>query len=236
MTKLISKENPWLDDESCELLDSQSVDSYEKKPNSFFLRGKDDSLSASRQERLQKHTVSQSSDVPEVTDRSEWTFPKPKFIDFLLTNEQLQQSKLSSQAEIVHLIINSLPLNEEAMIEVVKAYIRNHFRSISKPQKRFTLAAVEKVEVEVLQQEEHEKAYIERQAQMFEACKEKLVEEYEDNYVLFEDGTILDSGKTRVELAMRAYQKYGMRPLFIEKVVSEPESLAAVWTPFPLTK
>lgn len=76
-------------------------------------------------------------------------------------------------------------------------------------------------------QEEHEKAYIERQAQMFEACKEKLVEEYEGNYVLFEDGTILDSGKTRVELAMRAYQKYGMRPLFIEKVVSEPESKEA---------
>lgn len=134
--------------------------------------------------------------------------------------------------------IKSLPLSEEAMIEFLKAYQAHikHLRAISKPRKRFTLAAVEKVEIDDLQQEGQEKAYIEKQAQLFEACKEKLVEEYEDNYVLFEDGTILDSGKTRVELAMRAYQKHGMKPLFIERVVSKPESLAAVWTPFPLTK
>lgn len=240
MTKLISKENPWLEDDSCELLDSQSIDSYEKNPNAFFVKAKDDSLLSSRQERLQKHTVSQPSETSEATHRLEWTSPKPRFIDFLLTNEQLQHSKLFSQAETAQLIVDSVPLSEEAMIDLLKAY-QVHvktLRGISKLRKRFTLAAIEKVEIDdlQLQQKEQEKDYIEKQAQLFEACKERLLAAYKDNYVLFEDGIVLDSGKTRVELAMRAYQKYGMKPLFIEKVVAESESLAAVWTPFPLTK
>lgn len=78
----------------------------------------------------------------------------------------------------------------------------------------------------------NETDYINQQAQQFDACKDKLLERYDGLYVLFEDGEVLDSGDNRAQIAMRAYQKGGMRPLFIEKVTREPEPIRSVWTPF----
>lgn len=80
---------------------------------------------------------------------------------------------------------------------------------------------------------DEEKDYIERQASLFDEMKEELLNQYEGKYVLFEDNQVLDVGEDPVTLAMCAYRKDGMRPLFIEKVSAKPERLGAVWTPIP---
>jgi hypothetical protein len=214
------------------LLNSQISDSYEKKPNVFFLKSQDANFSPTYREKLQKNVIGQSSEISTVIDQlEEWTSPKPKLIDFLLTNEQLRQSRHWGQVQMVRLFVESVPLSEEVIIDALKTYTRTYLRSLAKPQKRFTLASLEKGDL----QQDQEKAYIEKQAQLFEACQMDLLEKYKDSYVLFENGNVLDFGESRSELAMRAYEKYGMKPLFIEKVVSESEPLPAVWTPFPLT-
>ncbi|MGK7924962.1 MAG: DUF5678 domain-containing protein [Spirulina sp.] len=78
--------------------------------------------------------------------------------------------------------------------------------------------------------------YIEKQAQLFEENKEELLKKYNGQYVLFENNNILDFGNNRIDLAIRAYQKFGMKQLFIEKVVSassKSEIAGNIWTPFP---
>jgi len=78
--------------------------------------------------------------------------------------------------------------------------------------------------------------YLDQQAKLFDSVKKKLLKEYQGKYVLFENGIVIDSGDSRVEVAMRAYQKEGMKTLFIEKVVSEAEPVPSVWTPFLVSK
>jgi hypothetical protein len=79
---------------------------------------------------------------------------------------------------------------------------------------------------------DEDKTYIDRQSKLFDDCKEDLIEKYNDLYVLFEDGQVLDFGENRAEVAIRAYKKGGMRPLFIEKVTRKPQPIPTVWTPF----
>jgi hypothetical protein len=240
MTMVISEENPWLADEPLELLDSQIDDSYEKKPSAFFLKSQAASFSPTYREKFQKNVICQSSEISTLTDQlEEWTSPKPKLIDFLLTNEQLQESRHREGVLMVRLSHESIAFSEEVIIDALKTYAKTYLRSyarscylrnLAKPQKRFTLTSLEKGDL----QQDQEEAYIEKQAELFDACKRELLENYEGSYILFEDGHVLDIGESRSELAMRAYEKYGMKPLFIERVMSESETLPAVWTPFPL--
>jgi hypothetical protein len=86
-------------------------------------------------------------------------------------------------------------------------------------------------EVDSTQQEAE---YLNKQAQLFEASKQQLIEKYSGKYILFEDGKVLDVGESRAEVAMRAYEQDGMRPLFIKQVISGAAlKRRAIRTPFP---
>lgn len=79
---------------------------------------------------------------------------------------------------------------------------------------------------------ETDQEYIMRQSKLFANCKQKFVEEFRDQYVLFQDGEVLEHGYDRAELALKAYEKGGVRPLFIKKVIDEDTSSQKSPTPF----
>jgi hypothetical protein len=73
--------------------------------------------------------------------------------------------------------------------------------------------------------------YIEHQAQLFDQMRTELLKHYREQYVWFEDGKVLDTDEDQAALAIRAYNRMGLRPLLIKKVCSEdPQPL--VRTPF----
>ena len=74
--------------------------------------------------------------------------------------------------------------------------------------------------------------YMEEQARLFEEKREILSKQYLGEYVLFENGEVIDHGKDKSTLVKKAYEKNGPKPLFITKVVKEaPES--ETWVPAP---
>jgi hypothetical protein len=74
-------------------------------------------------------------------------------------------------------------------------------------------------------------AYMERQAQQYEAMRSQLVEQYLNQYIWFEDGQILDTDPDHATLVLRAYGDGEPRPLFVKKVVPI-ESKLTVRSPF----
>jgi hypothetical protein len=67
-------------------------------------------------------------------------------------------------------------------------------------------------------------AYMEQQADMFEAAKPQLIEQFLGRYVWCENGQVLDSDVDREALVLRIYGDGVPRPLFIRKVMtSEPK-------------
>jgi hypothetical protein len=63
--------------------------------------------------------------------------------------------------------------------------------------------------------------YIDRQQQLFDEARPRLVAEYFNKYVAFEDGQVLDNDVDRVCLAKRVYAKYGCRDLIMQRVTLE---------------
>jgi hypothetical protein len=63
--------------------------------------------------------------------------------------------------------------------------------------------------------------YIDRQQRLFDEASPKLVEDYLNEYVAFEDGLVLDHDVDRVRLAERIYAKYGCRDLIMQRVTIE---------------
>lgn len=73
--------------------------------------------------------------------------------------------------------------------------------------------------------------YMEHQAQMFDRMRPELLKHYQDQYVWFEDGKVLDADKDQAALAIRVYSQTGLRPLLIKQVrFEDPQPL--VRTPF----
>jgi hypothetical protein len=63
--------------------------------------------------------------------------------------------------------------------------------------------------------------YIDRQQQLFDEARTRLVAKYLNEYVAFEDGQVLDHDVDRVRLAERVYRKYGCRDLIMQRVTPE---------------
>jgi hypothetical protein len=63
-------------------------------------------------------------------------------------------------------------------------------------------------------------AYMEQQADRFEAEKPQLIEQFLGRYVWFENGQVLDSDVDREALVLRIYGDGEPRPLFIRKVMT----------------
>jgi hypothetical protein len=60
--------------------------------------------------------------------------------------------------------------------------------------------------------------YIDRQQQLFDEARPRLVTEYLNEYVAFEDGQVLDHDVDENALAERVYAKYGYRDLIMQRV------------------
>jgi len=60
--------------------------------------------------------------------------------------------------------------------------------------------------------------FLQSQMALFQSSRGHLLESYLNKYVWFENGVVLDVGDTHEEVAMRAYKKHGMKPIFIKKV------------------
>jgi hypothetical protein len=60
--------------------------------------------------------------------------------------------------------------------------------------------------------------YMSRQRQLFDEARPRLLEQYVNEYVAFEDGQVLDHDVDRVKLAERVYAKYGYRDLLMKQV------------------
>jgi hypothetical protein len=67
-------------------------------------------------------------------------------------------------------------------------------------------------------------AYMEQQADLFEAVKPQLIEQFLGQYVWCENAQVLDSDIDREALVLRIYRDGVPRPLFIRKVMTaEPK-------------
>jgi hypothetical protein len=74
-------------------------------------------------------------------------------------------------------------------------------------------------------------AYMERQAQLFDQQRPELLQQYPGLFVWFEEGQVLDSDDHEADLVARVYHHIGLKPIFIEQVLtSTPQP--SVRTPF----
>jgi hypothetical protein len=73
--------------------------------------------------------------------------------------------------------------------------------------------------------------YIEYQANLFDQQRSELLKQYQNQYVWFEDGEVLDTDQDQSALVNRVYSKIGPRPLLIKKVLPE-DPKPGVRTPF----
>jgi hypothetical protein len=70
-------------------------------------------------------------------------------------------------------------------------------------------------------------AYMERQGTYFDQMKEVLLEQYENQYIWLEEGTVKDFDVSHEALVLRIYGEGEPRSLFIKKVVGiEPRLIA----------
>jgi len=60
--------------------------------------------------------------------------------------------------------------------------------------------------------------FIQLQAQLFNQMLPELVSDYQDQYVYFENGQVLASDTDEERLLDFIEEKYGLKPMFIEKV------------------
>lgn len=64
---------------------------------------------------------------------------------------------------------------------------------------------------------------LERERDAFLRLKPKLLEKYEGKWVAILNGEVIDFGENGSELAGKVYQKYGYRPIYIDKVERKPK-------------
>ncbi len=78
--------------------------------------------------------------------------------------------------------------------------------------------------------------YLIHQQNLYQAAKPKLLEQYEGQYIAFENGVILDSDRDDRQLMPRLYAKYGHRDILVEYVCDpEPQlSVSAAGHLFPI--
>jgi len=67
--------------------------------------------------------------------------------------------------------------------------------------------------------------YMDHQAQLFDEKKSELLDYYLGKYIFFENGTVIDSDDHQTTLVLRIIAKYGLKPMFIKKVVYEEPQL-----------
>ena len=80
---------------------------------------------------------------------------------------------------------------------------------------------------------ETDQVWLEKQSELYYSVLPKLLEEYEGKFIRFEDGDVLDVGDSIVELAKRAYEKEGMRVLYLTQVLKDDDTMVpTMWTPF----
>jgi hypothetical protein len=78
--------------------------------------------------------------------------------------------------------------------------------------------------------------YLLHQQHLYQTAKSELIEQYEGQYIAFENGVILDSDRDDRQLMSRLYAKYGHRDIFVE-YVCDPElqlSVSATGHLFPI--
>jgi hypothetical protein len=127
---------------------------------------------------------------------------------------------------------NKRHINKNAYSNRAKDYLRSYLNDEFTTVESQNIPLAKSRENLSVDQEKQVKEYIDKQSRLFQKNKQDLIRIYDGKYILFEDGAVLDTGNSRAELAMRAYQKHGMKPLFIEKVTSATEIIPSVWTPF----
>jgi len=58
-----------------------------------------------------------------------------------------------------------------------------------------------------------------------------LVSQYRDQYVAVHEGRVVDSGTDQIEVALRAYRRFGYVPIYVGLVSDEPLRMLRVPTP-----
>ncbi|MGD1896849.1 MAG: hypothetical protein ACFB16_07840 [Phormidesmis sp.] len=74
-------------------------------------------------------------------------------------------------------------------------------------------------------------AYMERQSALYQKHREHLIQTHKGQYILFEDGNVLDAAPDFETLILRTFEQNGPKDAFIQHVGSEDTS-PAVRTPF----
>jgi hypothetical protein len=69
--------------------------------------------------------------------------------------------------------------------------------------------------------------YLLHQQHLYQVAKLELIQQYEGQYIAFENGVILDSDRDDRQLMRRLYAKYGHRDILVE-YVCEPEPQLSV--------
>jgi hypothetical protein len=72
---------------------------------------------------------------------------------------------------------------------------------------------------------------MDRQALLYEQQRRELLPRYNGQYIVFQDGVVLDADTDYASLIRRSYAESGPRPLFIRLVAAEDPSYS-VRTPF----
>ncbi|MBP0017465.1 MAG: hypothetical protein J7647_07900 [Cyanobacteria bacterium SBLK] len=67
--------------------------------------------------------------------------------------------------------------------------------------------------------------YMEEQGKLFDSMLPELLEKYQGMYIYFENGKVLEADFDEEKLIDLAEQKYGYKPMFIEQVCIQDNSL-----------
>jgi hypothetical protein len=75
-------------------------------------------------------------------------------------------------------------------------------------------------------------ALFEAEKKTFWAMRERLLDEYEGEYVAIHQGSVVDHDTDKLKLGLRVYQRFGYRPIYVQLVSCQ--GLPVKWLASPL--
>ncbi len=93
------------------------------------------------------------------------------------------------------------------------------------------MSSIETLPVPVLPSHADEK--FRREQQAFRRLLPELLSKYRDRYVAIHEGQVVESGADQIEVAERAYARFGYIPILVTLVTDEPRPVIRVPSPRP---
>jgi glycerol-3-phosphate cytidylyltransferase-like family protein len=174
--------------------------------------------------RMAENAVSKKGEA-RIWANSKFWKKKPSLVKRFVNRFQIKWLKLKCSLIVKNLFDNSIEQVTNEQVSVLEGARKELAKTVFEVVKKSNDRKL-KQEAQILESYPRPEIieHIRKQSKIFEEKRSELLEQYSDNYVLFEDGKVIDFDKDEMSLAIRAYEKGQTKSLFIKKVTpKDPE-------------